>query len=464
MELPVSFKDSMQRLLGSEYEQFIATYDNKAVSALRVNTSKITLSEFEDTAPYYIEKIPFISNGYYINDTDAWSKHPYYYAGLYYLQEASAMLPAEMFSYGADDIVLDLCAAPGGKSTQISISGIGLLLSNDISFSRTIPLVKNLDLFGMANHSVMCEDPEKLCTIYPETFDKILVDAPCSGKGMFRKDPGLITSYELKGPEAYRDIQKSLLECAYKMLKKDGTLLYSTCTFSDIEDEQVILSFLEHHKDMTVCDIAKHDGLCGPYDRYSGNDAIAGCVHAFPHRFRGEGHFLALMKKHGGNCADAHSVDLNKSTFTSFPQQAEEFASFFSEGLAQHILKRQFISTKDGLIFMLPDGFAGLYRGNIRYVRTGTCFGSLNRSGKFTAHTAFALTLKADDFTNVLDLRADDPCVIKYLKGETLTGTDTLYDLKKGYVLVCVDHHPLGFANYDGKKLKNFYEKGWIYK
>ena len=171
-----------------------------------------------------------------------------------------------------------------------------------------------------------------------------------------------------------------------------------------------------------------------------------------------------IMKKHGGNCADAHSVDLNKSTFTSFPQQAEEFASFFSEGLAQHILKRQFISTKDGLIFMLPDGFAGLYRGNIRYVRTGTCFGSLNRSGKFTAHTAFALTLKADDFTNVLDLRADDPCVIKYLKGETLTGTDTLYDLKKGYVLVCVDHHPLGFANYDGKKLKNFYEKGWIYK
>ncbi|MBO4267221.1 MAG: SAM-dependent methyltransferase [Lachnospiraceae bacterium] len=464
MGLPDRFKDSMKDLLGSEYDDFIRSYDNKSISAIRINTSKITPEAFEKKAPFRIEKIPYISNGYYINDTDAWSKHPYYYAGLYYIQEASAMLPAELLPTDPEDIVLDLCAAPGGKSTQLSISGIRMLISNDISFSRTIPLVKNLDMFGMSDHCVMCEDPKRLSVIYPETFDKILVDAPCSGEGMFRKDPGLILSYDKRGPEYYSPIQESLLDSAYKMLRPGGMVLYSTCTFSDIEDEQVILSFLSSHNDMSACHIDKDHGLCGPYAKYSEEDSLKNCVHAFPHRFRGEGHFVALMKKETGQCPEQESLDDNK-VFSSFPHQADDIRRFFSAGLSERMEEREFICSKDGMIYMLPEGFESIYRRNIRYVRTGTCMGSLNRAGKFTPHTAFALTLDPDDYTNTIDLGINDPMVIKYLKGETvIPEADGEWDIKKGFVLVCADHYPLGFAYYDGTKLKNLYEKGWIYR
>lgn len=463
MGLPKRFEDSMKGLFGSEYDDFIRSYEDKSISAIRINTSKISTQDFEKLAPFRIEKIPYISNGYYINDTDAWSKHPYYYAGLYYIQEASAMLPASILPCDPGDIVLDLCAAPGGKSTQLSISGISVLISNDISFSRTIPLVKNLDLFGMTNHCVMCEDPSGLAGIYPLTFDKILVDAPCSGEGMFRKDPGLIGAYEKNGPKYYCSIQRQLLENAYKMLKPGGMLLYSTCTFSDIEDEQVVLSFLSEHADMTVCDIKKENGLCGPYDKYAEYDTIKGCVHAFPHRFRGEGHFAALMKK-----ADGDSLcrcDMADIDFSELPVQAQDILKFCSDDLKKRLNKRRFLIGKDGMVYMLPEGFEPLYHKKIRYVRTGTCIGTINRAGKMTVHTAFALSLNKHDYTNTLDLTADDPMVIKYLKGETLIpDSDVTSDLNKGYVLICVDSFPLGFAAYDGSKLKNLYEKGWIYK
>ena len=463
MRLSDRFMDSMKDLLGSEYDDFIRSYDDKSISAIRVNTSKISTEAFEKIAPFRIEKIPYISNGYYINDTDAWSKHPYYYAGLYYIQEASAMLPAALLPCGANDTVLDLCAAPGGKSTQLSISGLGLLISNDISFSRTIPLVKNLDMFGMTDHCVMCEDPKRLSEIYPETFDKILVDAPCSGEGMFRKDPGLIAAYEQKGPEYYCDIQKSLLDSAYDMLKPGGMLLYSTCTFSDIEDEQVILSFISSHKDMTVCVIDTDNGLCGPYEKYKGEDAIKHCVHALPHRFRGEGHFVTLMKKENGNSTD-RKEHADAGVFSKFPDEAVDLKRFFFSGLSERMEKRGFLRAKDGMIYMLPEGFEAIYRRNIRYVRTGTCIGSLNRAGKFTPHTAFALTLGSGDYTNTIELDAHDPKVIKYLKGETLIPEAGDLNIEKGFVLVCVDNYPLGFAYYDGTKLKNLYEKGWIYR
>ena len=250
MILPGSFTSSMKDLLGAEYDDFIASFDEKPLSALRVNTSKVTVSQFEKIAPYPIQKIPFISDGYYINDTDAWSKHPYYFAGLYYLQEPSAMLPADIFPAKPGDVILDLCAAPGGKATKLATKDIGLLVANDISYSRTLPLVKNLEHFGTGNYLVTASSPENLYDMYGCSFDGILVDAPCSGEGMFRKDRSLIAAYEKKGSTEYPDVQKQILENAYKMLKAGGHILYSTCTYSDKENEQVILSFLKAHQDM----------------------------------------------------------------------------------------------------------------------------------------------------------------------------------------------------------------------
>ena len=463
MQIPEYFKESMKELLGGEYDSFIRSYVDTGVSSIRVNTSKITPCDFESIAPFPITKIPFVSNGYYINDTDAWSKHPYYYAGLYYIQEASAMLPAQTLPIEPKDKVLDLCAAPGGKSTQLILSDADIVISNDISRSRTIPLVANLEKFGRNNWFVTCESPEKLAECYPETFDKILVDAPCSGEGMFRKDKKLIASYIEKGPEYYSPIQSEILKSAYKMLAAGGMILYSTCTFSDIEDEKVILAFLDDHPDMSVCDIQKDHGLCGPYEKYGDEERIKGCVHALPHRFKGEGHFMALMKK-AGIRQEARKVQPQTDTYDKVSDTAGELIRFLSDDAIKDMKNRRFLYGRDGFIYMLPEGSEGLFDRSIRYSRTGTCIGSVSARGKFIPHTAFAMTLAPEEYNNTLCLPADDPIVLKYLKGETIVIDNDKYPgIEKGIVLICVDRFPLGFAKNDGTRLKNLYEKGWIY-
>ncbi|MCR5673313.1 MAG: SAM-dependent methyltransferase [Lachnospiraceae bacterium] len=465
MELPLSFKNAMKALLGEEYDDLIRSYDDIPYSAIRINTSKISVSDFEKIAPFEIKKIPFVDNGYYINETDKWAKHPYYHAGLYYIQEPSAMYAASLLPVSSEDIVLDLCAAPGGKSTFLATRAPGLLISNDISRSRTMPLVKNLEHFGTGNFAVTCEDPSKLSDIYRDRFDRILVDAPCSGEGMFRRDNKLISSYLQKGPEYYSPIQRDILESAYKMLRPGGSLLYLTCTFSDIEDEQVICSFLDDHHDMKVCPIPQQYGLRGPYDKYRDDPKLSGVVHALPHRFGGEGHFMALMTRDHVDSDRKVIADLKYTVYDRLPDGVKDLAGLFSDSYMEYFINRKFLTAKDGYIYILPDHFEDFYEKGIRYSRTGTCIGNVNGSGRFAVHTALALSIRETDHKNVLSFAADDPAVLKYLKGETLTfgREDAACDLKKGYVLVCVEHFPLGFAKYDGKKLKNLYEKGWIY-
>ena len=462
MDLPQNYKESMRILLKDEYDAFIRSYEDKPYSGIRINTSKISCEDFEKIAPYHTRKIPYISNGYYIDDTDGWSKHPYYYAGLYYIQEPSAMLPARILPVVSDDIVCDLCAAPGGKSTELACLTDTLLLSNDISHSRAIPLVKNMEMFGRDDYMITCQSPEILADRFCQTFDKILVDAPCSGEGMFRKDRHLISSYENKGPEYYSKLQREILECAYKMLSPGGKILYSTCTFSDIEDEQVILDLLLKHPDLRLETIEPEEGLCGPYDKYSDEAALKGCVHAFPHKFKGEGHFAALIAKTGRK-PEHKERPCSFTSFSELPDEVISFADFLSDDYMKVFIRKRFVVNRDGYIFMVPDHAQLLYDKSIRYLRCGICIGRIKKGGHFTIHTAFALSLKSDDFVNRLDYQAEDPEVIKYLKGETLI-IDGNKNLKKGYVLVCVDSYPLGFAYSDGKKLKNLYEKGWVYR
>lgn len=462
MTVPESFKESMIKLLGDEYDRFIASLDECSRSGIRVNTSKISVSDFEKKAPFPIEKIPFIDNGYYINDTDAWSKHPYYFAGLYYIQEPSAMLPAVTIPLDDDSIVLDLCAAPGGKSTGICTRRYGALLSNDISYSRTIPLVKNLELFGAANTLVSCEAPDKLAKLFPNFFDRILVDAPCSGEGMFRKDRGLISAYRQKGPDSYKDIQLEILESAYALLNNGGYILYSTCTYSDIEDEKVVLSFLDAHDDLCVCDIDKKHGLTGPYGSYKDEDRIRGCVHALPHLFCGEGHFMALIKKAGERQIHKSRPVKGLLGYDDLSEEVKKFLSGFEKNRFDEFAASSFLSAPDGNIFLIPESVKPLYDRNIRYARTGTCIGAVNKHGRFTPHTALALAVRACDYKYRISFDADDPAVIKYLKGETVVmKADTAVGV---HVLVCVEDHPLGFAVYDGIRFKNLYEKGWLYR
>ncbi|MDI9488797.1 MAG: RsmB/NOP family class I SAM-dependent RNA methyltransferase, partial [Bacillota bacterium] len=234
MNLPRLFEDRMRNLLGDEYEEYLKCYHKPYYGGIRVNTLKLSPEEFENLCPFSIKKIPWIPNGYFYDTNEQPARHPYYYAGLYYIQEPSAMTPASLLPVKPGEKVLDLCAAPGGKSTELGakLQGKGLLVSNDISNSRAKALLKNIELFGIKNAYVLSESPNRLAEHFPQYFDKILVDAPCSGEGMFRKSPSIMKNWEQYGVDYYNKLQKEIIIYAAKMLKPGGMMLYSTCTFS----------------------------------------------------------------------------------------------------------------------------------------------------------------------------------------------------------------------------------------
>ena len=292
--LPKDFLAGMKELLGKEYDQYIKSYEEEWKPGLRVNTLKLSPEEFLEFSPWKLSPVPWTKNGFYYDSQDRPSRHPAYFAGLYYLQEPSAMTPAAMLPVEPGDKVLDVCAAPGGKSTELAakLKGEGLLVSNDISYSRARALLKNLELTGAANIAVVSEDPEKLAEVWPEFFDKILVDAPCSGEGMFRRDDDMVKDWTSRGPEYYSPIQRRILEQTVAMLKPGGVLLYSTCTFSRLEDEDNVNFLLESHPEMELVpfNLASVPGSADGI-------GLNGCMRLFPHRMKGEGHFLALLRK-----------------------------------------------------------------------------------------------------------------------------------------------------------------------
>ena len=222
MELPSNYLEEMKELLGDQYEAYLASFEQKTRQGLRVNTAKIAPETFRQKADISLECVPWCENGFAFDEKQTVTKHPYYYAGLYYVQEPSAMIPASHLPVEPGDFVLDLCAAPGGKATELGakLKGKGMLLANDISNSRAKGLLKNLELFGISNLFVSSEESDKLKKAYPAYFDKILIDAPCSGEGMFRRDKAMVKDWLQKGPDYYVPIQRKLLLDAADMLKK----------------------------------------------------------------------------------------------------------------------------------------------------------------------------------------------------------------------------------------------------
>lgn len=382
MKLPQEFSERMKILLGEEYEEFLKTYEEPRRYGLRVNTLKISAQEFEKIAPFPIERLPWVSGGYWyercgtesdekMRDKHAGaskeegcpaepSRHPFYYAGLYYLQEPSAMTPASILPVEPGDRVLDLCAAPGGKATALAakLKGKGLLVANDVSASRAKALLKNLEVFGVTNAFVTNAVPAKLAGQFPLFFDKVLVDAPCSGEGMFRKDAANARAWSLEKVEDCAKVQKGILRSAAAMLRPGGLLLYSTCTFAPEEDEQAAAYLLREFPEMELCDIPWYEGFshgrpelgmeswqeyvktnrqepesgrnntadtagniyfreqgghqenCEIREKENFQDGqnfqisddrilaqLSKCVRIFPHKMRGEGHFLALFRK-----------------------------------------------------------------------------------------------------------------------------------------------------------------------
>lgn len=424
MRLPEKYLSDMKSLLGDEFDAYIDSFNKPSYHGLRINRLKLTGESFLKLSPFEVKKVPFIDNGFYYDNEINPAKDVYYYAGLYYLQEPSAMLPANRLPINENDKVLDLCAAPGGKATELAgkLNGTGLLYANDISASRAAALLKNLEMAGAENIYVTAENPEKLAEKLPGFFNKILCDVPCSGEGMFRKDSGLIKSWLEKGPDYYQPIQRSILESAYNMLADGGMIMYSTCTFSEKEDEDNILYFLDKHNDIKLCDIEWYEGFS---HGYKGLDK---CVRIFPHKMDGEGHFLALLKK------DSNS----------------EFVKT-NEVIDSKIIKRTTKDKKETIEYKLPPLKDNGYREGIRYLRTGLMLGESQ---------PYAMSLNKS-YSNVINFSRDDIRVTKYLKGETIFLEEN-ENVETGITLVLVDGFSLGFAKHDGnKKLKNLYYKGW---
>lgn len=465
MNLPNDFINEMKSLLGEEYINYYNSLSEEKHTGIRINTNKISIEDFLNTFPYKLNKIPFISNGFYVENTDAVSKHPYYYAGLYYIQEPSAMIPASLFDISPNDKVLDLCAAPGGKATEIISQNPALLYANDISYSRTIPLAKNLELFGAKNYYVTAETPEKLSNYFSEYFDKIIVDAPCSGEGMFRKDPSLINSWIEKRPLEYTNDQFNILNHAINMLKPGGLLLYSTCTFSICEDEEIIGKAIKSNPNIELLALPKQEGFS---DGYLLNDYpdinFKNCIRIFPHLISGEGHFVACLKKKNININSDESISgtYNKNSFTIY--NSNKYSDSFKEFLKfLDIKKDEKIFINDNRIYLLNESSYMQLKKGLRYTRTGRFLGEIKTNGFFNVNSGFALSLEEKDFSNSISFDSNDERVIKYLKGETIFIDEQDSKLKKGFAMICVDHFPLGFAKFDGIKFKNLYPQGWRY-
>lgn len=467
-DLPQSFLDSINEILGEDYEAFLAGFDGQRQYGLRVNTLKMNLEEFERIAPFHLKKVPWISNGYFYEAEDAPAKHPFYSAGLYYLQEPSAMTPASRLKVQPGERVLDLCAAPGGKATELgaALQGEGLLVANDINTARARALLRNLELFGISNSFVTNEPPHVLAERFPEFFHKIMVDAPCSGEGMFRKNPAVVDSWQEKGPEYFSKLQREIIVQAADMLLPGGIMFYSTCTFSPLENEKTITHLLKERPDMEVIPMEDYEGFAEGLTSYRGevfDESCKLCRRIWPHKMSGEGHFMALLHKKNGvqqqvqQTVSQSSIWWEKCKGLNKEQKAAA-EDFFSHVNIAYDEKR--IDVRGDNLYYLP---APKYDGRgLHFLRNGLFMGEFKKK-RFEPSQPFALALHAQDFDQVLDFPADDERLSRYLRGETLDVSDLIAGEKKrkGWQLVMVAGHPLGFGKLVNNNLKNKYPAGW---
>lgn len=519
VSLPREFEIKMKKLLGAEYEEFLASYDRPRNFGLRVNVDKISTEEFEKKAPFHLTKIPWTENGYYYEEQDTPARHPFYYAGLYYLQEPSAMTPASRLVSQPGDRVLDLCAAPGGKATELGarLHGKGVLVANDISASRAKALLKNVEVFGIRNSFIVNEVPAKLAENFPEFFDKILVDAPCSGEGMFRKDPAVAKVWDGNKPYECAKQQKEIITRAAQMLAPGGDLLYSTCTFSPEENEQVIQFLLDSREDMEIREIKPFEGFApGRPDvayegwdsetvdneeqgigRRMGSEDLRKCVRIWPHKMAGEGHFLALLHKRAaeetaGEQKNDRVVSNNSETTVDEQKnqvqgdisdikgigkpETKALTEFFADVSMEMNWKQ--VEVHKGQVYLVPEALGA--RKGLVFLRNGLYLGEI-RKDRFEPSQSFAMALKKKEYMAVIDLDYSDMRVEKYLRGETLDVDDIVAKnfqavseadlpkavgkrLEKGWQLVCVNGYPLGWGKLVNGTLKNKYHAGWRMK
>ena len=425
--LPIDFLDRMEKQLGAEYPAFLESLERPRAVALRFNPLK---GEMPDL-PFVKQPVPWEPMGYYYDPEARPGLHPLHEAGVYYLQEASAMAPVALLDPQPGERVCDLCAAPGGKTTQIAgrMAGEGFLLCNEINPKRAKILSRNIERMGVANALVTNEHPKNLAERYAGFFDRVLVDAPCSGEGMFRKEEAAVTDWSVETVQMCANRQKEILQSAAKLLKPGGRLVYSTCTFAPEENEQVIGEFLEKNPDFKALDIS------APWFTAGEN----GTFRMWPHKLLGEGHFAAVLQK-----IEAEEGEPAQEQPQKLPRQWQDFAKALQIELPGG--KAVLFGTS---LYWAPEEMSSL-RG-IKVMRPGLELGELKKDRFEPAH-GLALWLK--DAANTENFTAEGAEIKAYMHGETLPSQ------QKGWCLVTAGGYSLGWGKGDGNVLKNHYPKG----
>ena len=425
--LPEAFLKRMELQLGEEYPAFLASLERPRAVVLRFNP----LKGERPVLPFAGDPVAWEENGFYYDPESRPGLHPYHEAGVYYLQEASAMAPVTLLDPKPGERVCDLCAAPGGKTTQIAgrMAGQGFLLCNEINPKRARILSSNIERLGVANGLVTNEHPQNLAKHYPGYFDKVLIDAPCSGEGMFRKEEAAVTDWSQETVEMCARRQAEILHSGAQLLRPGGRLVYSTCTFAPEENEQTIAAFLQTHPDFTPEIVDAPWFTAGP----------DGSFRLWPHKLLGEGHFAAVLRKAG-----EEETPQTPSAGEKLPKEWLEFAKKLGITLpaGKAVLFGQSLYWAPA---EMPD-----IRG-IKVLRAGLELGELKK-GRFEPAHALALWLRQAE--TVQDLQADSGDVKAYMHGETIPTSCT------GWCLVRVDGYSLGWGKGDGRILKNHYPKG----
>ena len=475
MNLPIEFEKKMKAFLGNEWDDFLYSYDNNRFQALRFNTLKVQSHEeimriLKVLGISSDKRVSWANEAYYFDENVRPGKHPYHEMGLYYIQEPSAMSAAALLAPKPGMRVLDLCAAPGGKSTQLAtyLGDSGLLVSNEINTQRSRILSQNIERMGIKNAIVTNEDSFVLASHFPGFFNAIQVDAPCSGEGMFRKLPEAVEQWSMENVAICAARQKEILDNAAVMLKPGGTIVYSTCTFSKEENEDVIEYFLERHPDFTLEEMERF----------------------WPHKVDGEGHFVAKLVRRGSVnelgadydvCEDScnkvedtglkadrktkknkNSKNRKNETKSALTKENMKLLSEFldetiSEDMAAWIKNSRLVMFGEQL-YRLPDMEVDIK--GLKVQRAGLHIGEFKKQ-RFEPSHSLALALKLSEAKNVVKLTWDDPQTTGFFNGQSVMLSDELAaECKKGWALVCVDGYPAGWGKVNGAQVKNHYPKG----
>ncbi len=443
-QLPKIYENRMNLLLGDEFCGYINELQKPPVKAFRVNTDKISVEDFEKINIFGQEKIPYVGNGYYL-DFEKVGNHPYHHAGLIYVQEPAAMAPAECVNIEPDWCVLDMCAAPGGKSTQLKnkLGEQGVLVSNEIIPSRCKILTGNIERLGLKNTVVTCMDTKKLSLVFENTFDLVMVDAPCSGEGMFRKEEIAVSEWSQANVEMCAKRQSEILENAVKTLKSGGFIVYATCTFSLEENEMTVDAFLEKHPEFEIVPVNERVA-----EKTADGIKFQGCkcenIHFarrfYPHKAKGEGQFMAVLHHKGEKTADnfrAASTKVNKIVTDFLDDTLAEYnKEYLSEYNGNPIYYNNRLPIKDGTAFC-----CGVTIGEIR-------------KNYILPHHQFFMAL-GHKFKRRINLSPESVELSKYLHGEEF---DT--ETQNGWASVMVNGATLGGVKVVNGKAKNHYPKG----